>query len=164
MAATLLYEVWSNQGQLVVGDPDPSKKVNTMPLEEFAKEWTGVTLFVPGETPLNTKKMYPDFSFYQFCFLVVRVCCSYCLIKLMTLLILLVLIICKLLSTVDSSGAHIIFDQIARLMHLSSCSTSFYFSKIIFCIDWVSPVHCCHPLHQACPFPAHSFFSPRRNW
>ena len=30
------------KGKLVIGDPDPSKKVIKMPLEEFAKEWTGV--------------------------------------------------------------------------------------------------------------------------
>lgn len=60
------------KGQLVIGDPDPSKKVIKMPLEEFAKEWTGVALFfVPGEPILNTKKMYLDFfHFYQFCFVV----------------------------------------------------------------------------------------------
>ena len=31
--------------QLVIGDPDPSKKVIKMPLEEFAKEWTELLSF-----------------------------------------------------------------------------------------------------------------------
>ena len=48
------------KGQLVIGDPDPSKKVIKMPLEEFAKEWTGVTLFfVPGETYTKYKEDVP---------------------------------------------------------------------------------------------------------
>ena len=46
--------------QLVIGDPDPSKKVIKMPLEEFAKEWTGVALFfVPGETYTKYKEDVP---------------------------------------------------------------------------------------------------------
>ena len=48
------------KGQLVIGDPDPSKKVIKMPLEEFAKEWTGVALFfVPGETYTKYKEDVP---------------------------------------------------------------------------------------------------------
>ena len=60
------------KGQLIIGDPDPSKKVIKMPLEEFAKEWTGVALFLFQENPiLNTKKMYLGFfHFYRFCFVV----------------------------------------------------------------------------------------------
>lgn len=46
--------------QLVIGDPDPSKKVIKMPLEEFAKEWTGVALFfVPGEAYTKYKEDVP---------------------------------------------------------------------------------------------------------
>lgn len=60
------------KGKLVIGDPDPSKKVIKIPLEEFAKEWTGVALFLFREKPtLNTKKMCLGFfHFYQFCFVV----------------------------------------------------------------------------------------------
>ena len=48
------------KGKLVIGDPDPSKKVIKMPLEEFAKEWTGVALFfVPGETYTKYKEDVP---------------------------------------------------------------------------------------------------------
>ena len=48
------------KGQLVIGDPDPSKKVIKMPLEEFAKEWTGVALFfVPGEAYTKYKEDVP---------------------------------------------------------------------------------------------------------
>ena len=48
------------KGQLIIGDPDPSKKVIKMPLEEFAKEWTGVALFfVPGETYTKYKEDVP---------------------------------------------------------------------------------------------------------
>ena len=48
------------KGQVVVGDPDPSKKVIKMSLEEFAKEWTGVTLFFePGETYIKYKEEVP---------------------------------------------------------------------------------------------------------
>ena len=48
------------KGQVVVGDPDPSKKVIKMSLEEFAKEWTGVALFfVPGETYTKYKEDVP---------------------------------------------------------------------------------------------------------
>ena len=48
------------KGQVVVGDPDPSKKVIKIPLEEFAKEWTGVALFfVPGETYTKYKEDVP---------------------------------------------------------------------------------------------------------
>ena len=46
--------------QLVIGDPDPSKKVIKMPLEEFAKEWTRVDLFfVPGEDYTKYKEDVP---------------------------------------------------------------------------------------------------------
>ena len=49
-----------DKGQVVIGDPDPSKKVIKMPLEEFAKEWTGVALFfVPGETYTKYKEDVP---------------------------------------------------------------------------------------------------------
>ena len=45
------------KGQLIIGDPDPSKKVIKMPLEEFEKEWTGVALFfVPGKTYIKYKQ------------------------------------------------------------------------------------------------------------
>lgn len=48
------------KGQVVVGDPDPSKKVIKMSLEEFAKEWTGVALFFePGETYIKYKEEVP---------------------------------------------------------------------------------------------------------
>ena len=48
------------KGKLVIGDPDPSKKVIKIPLEEFAKEWTGVALFfVPGETYTKYKEDVP---------------------------------------------------------------------------------------------------------
>ena len=48
------------KGKLVIGDPDPSKKVIKMPLEEFAKEWTGVALFfVPGEAYTKYKEDVP---------------------------------------------------------------------------------------------------------
>ena len=48
------------KGQLIIGDPDPSKKVIKMPLEEFAKEWTGVALFfVPGKSYTKYKEDVP---------------------------------------------------------------------------------------------------------
>lgn len=48
------------KGQLIIGDPDPSKKVIKMPLEEFEKEWTGVALFfVPGKTYIKYKEEVP---------------------------------------------------------------------------------------------------------
>ena len=48
------------KGQVVVGDPDPSKKVIKMSLEEFAKEWTGVALFFePRETYIKYKEKIP---------------------------------------------------------------------------------------------------------
>lgn len=48
------------KGQLIIGDPDPSKKVIKMPLEEFEKEWTGVALFfVPGKTYIKYKQEVP---------------------------------------------------------------------------------------------------------
>ena len=54
------------KGKLVIGDPDPSKKVIKMPLEEFAKE---LLSFLFQEKPtLNTKKMCLGFfHFYRFC-------------------------------------------------------------------------------------------------
>ena len=48
------------KGQLIIGDPDPSKKIIKMPLEEFEKEWTGVALFfVPGKTYIKYKEEVP---------------------------------------------------------------------------------------------------------
>ena len=48
------------KGQLIIGDPDPSKKVIKVPLEEFEKEWTGVALFfVPGKTYIKFKEEVP---------------------------------------------------------------------------------------------------------
>lgn len=48
------------KGQVVVGDPDPSKKVIKMSLEDFDKEWTGVALFFePGETYIKYKEEVP---------------------------------------------------------------------------------------------------------
>ena len=48
------------KGQLIIGDPDPSKKVIKMPLEVFEKEWTGVALFfVPGKTYIKYKEEVP---------------------------------------------------------------------------------------------------------
>lgn len=48
------------KGQVVIGDPDPSKKVIKMSLEDFAKEWTGVALFFePGETYIKYKEEVP---------------------------------------------------------------------------------------------------------
>ncbi|WP_314678249.1 peptide cleavage/export ABC transporter [uncultured Streptococcus sp.] len=48
------------KGQLIIGDPDPSKKVIKMPLEVFEKEWTGVALFfVPGKTYIKFKEEVP---------------------------------------------------------------------------------------------------------
>ena len=48
------------KGQLIIGDPDPSKKVIKVPLEVFEKEWTGVALFfVPGKTYIKYKEEVP---------------------------------------------------------------------------------------------------------
>ena len=48
------------KGRLIIGDPDPSKKVIKVPLEEFEKEWTGVALFfVPGKTYIKFKEEVP---------------------------------------------------------------------------------------------------------
>lgn len=48
------------KGQLIIGDPDPSKKVIKMSLEVFEKEWTGVALFfVPGKTYIKYKEEVP---------------------------------------------------------------------------------------------------------
>ena len=45
------------KGQVVVGDPDPSKKVIKMSLEDFDKEWTGVALFFePGKNYIKYKE------------------------------------------------------------------------------------------------------------
>lgn len=55
------YTVFGHtKGQLIIGDPDPSKKVIKMPLEVFEKEWTGVALFfVPGKTYIKFKEEVP---------------------------------------------------------------------------------------------------------
>ncbi len=48
------------KGQVVVGDPDPSKKVIKMSLEDFDKEWTGVALFFePGKNYIKYKEKVP---------------------------------------------------------------------------------------------------------
>ena len=48
------------KGQLIIGDPDPSKKVIKMSLEDFDKEWTGVALFFePGENYIKYKEEVP---------------------------------------------------------------------------------------------------------
>ena len=45
------------KGQLIIGDPDPSKKVIKMSLEDFDKEWTGVALFFePGKNYIKYKE------------------------------------------------------------------------------------------------------------
>ena len=57
------------KGQVVVGDPDPSKKVIKKSLEEFAKEWTGVALFFePGETYIKYKEVPGLLSFLPILF------------------------------------------------------------------------------------------------
>ena len=39
-----------DKGQVVIGDPDPSKNVIKLSLEDFDKEWTrGALFFEPGE-------------------------------------------------------------------------------------------------------------------
>lgn len=48
------------KGQLIIGDPDPSKKVIKMSLEDFDKEWTGVALFFePGKNYIKYKEKVP---------------------------------------------------------------------------------------------------------
>lgn len=48
------------KGQVVIGDPDPSKKVIKMSLEDFDKEWTGVALFFePGKNYIKYKEEVP---------------------------------------------------------------------------------------------------------
>ena len=48
------------KGQVIVGDPDPSKKVIKMSLEDFDKEWTGVALFFePGKNYIKYKEKVP---------------------------------------------------------------------------------------------------------
>lgn len=48
------------KGQVVAGDPDPSKKVIKMSLEDFDKEWTGVALFFePGKNYIKYKEKVP---------------------------------------------------------------------------------------------------------
>lgn len=48
------------KGQVVIGDPDPSKKVIKMSLEDFDKEWTGVALFFePGKNYIKYKEKVP---------------------------------------------------------------------------------------------------------
>lgn len=46
------YTVFGQKdGRLIIGDPDPSRKLISLSQEEFAKEWTGVALFFkPGES------------------------------------------------------------------------------------------------------------------
>ena len=55
------YTVFGNdKGQVVIGDPDPSKKVIKMSLEDFDKEWTGVALFFePGKNYIKYKEKVP---------------------------------------------------------------------------------------------------------
>ena len=49
-----------DKGQVVIGDPDPSKKVIKLSLEDFDKEWTGVALFFePGENYIKYKEEVP---------------------------------------------------------------------------------------------------------
>ena len=49
-----------DKGQVVLGDPDPSKKVIKLSLEDFDKEWTGVALFFePGENYIKYKEEVP---------------------------------------------------------------------------------------------------------
>lgn len=57
-----------DKGQVVIGDPDPSKNVIKLSLEDFDKEWTRVALFLNQEkTTLNIRKRYlVFFRFYQF--------------------------------------------------------------------------------------------------
>lgn len=46
-----------DKGQVVIGDPDPSKKVIKLSLEDFDKEWTRVALFFePGENYIKYKE------------------------------------------------------------------------------------------------------------
>ena len=48
------------KGQVIVGDPDPSKKVIKLSLEDFDKEWTGVALFFePGENYIKYEEEVP---------------------------------------------------------------------------------------------------------
>ena len=63
-----------DKGQVVIGDPDPSKKVIKMPLEEFSKEWTGVALFfVPGENYIKYKEEVPGLLSFLPIYFVVKV-------------------------------------------------------------------------------------------
>ena len=57
-----------DKGQVVIGDPDPSKNVIKLSLEDFDKEWARVALFFEQEkTTLNIRKRYlVFFRFYQF--------------------------------------------------------------------------------------------------
>ena len=49
-----------DKGQVVIGDPDPSKNIIKLSLEDFDKEWTRVALFFePGENYIKYKEEVP---------------------------------------------------------------------------------------------------------
>lgn len=49
-----------DKGQVVIGNPDPSKNVIKLSLEDFDKEWTRVALFFePGENYIKYKEEVP---------------------------------------------------------------------------------------------------------
>lgn len=64
----IIHYLVRTKGQVVIGDPDPSKNVIKLSLEDFDKEWTRVALFLNQEkTTLNIRKRYlVFFRFYQF--------------------------------------------------------------------------------------------------
>ena len=62
------------KGKLVIGDPDPSKNVIKLSLEDFDKEWTRVALFFePGENYIKYKEEVPGLLSFLPIYFVVKV-------------------------------------------------------------------------------------------
>ena len=63
-----------DKGQVVIGDPDSSKNVIKLSLEDFDKEWTRVALFFePGENYIKYKEEVPGLRSFLPIYFVVKV-------------------------------------------------------------------------------------------
>ena len=63
-----------DKGQVVIGDPDPSKNVIKLCLEDFDKEWRRVALFFgPGESYIKYKEEVPGLLSFLPIYFVVKV-------------------------------------------------------------------------------------------
>ena len=63
-----------DKGQVVIGDPDPSKNVIKLSLEDFDKEWTMVALFFEsGENYIKYKEEVPGLLSFLPIYFVVKV-------------------------------------------------------------------------------------------